>query len=186
MPRIKDDKTSSFFLRKSVVRLRAHKGFCFVEQRRWFSMTAEERVKKWIADDVYAEKLMVLATLVRCKFPKEDIAKTESMTLQELEELIEYDENCRYLQMFGMSANDGCYYNTSDNDIVGYAPEKNGAVYREKLKALPVRLYNQTGIPVDVLTRHNYVGGYNNCMNIDGSFDFDYLKKIGEDYIPED
>ena len=25
-------------------------------------MTAEERVKKWIADDVYAEKLMVLAT----------------------------------------------------------------------------------------------------------------------------
>ena len=55
-------------------------------------MTAEERVKKWIADDVYAEKLMVLATLVRCKFPKEDIAKTESMTLQELEELIEYDE----------------------------------------------------------------------------------------------
>ena len=55
-------------------------------------MTAEERVKKWIAEDVYAEKLMVLATLVRCKFPKEDIAKTEAMTLQELEELIEYDE----------------------------------------------------------------------------------------------
>ena len=106
--------------------------------------------------------------------------------VQLMKKLIEYDEDCKYLQMFGMSANDGCYYDTSDNSIVGYVPEKNGAVYREKLKALPARLYNNTGIPVDVLTRHNYVGGYNNSMNIDGSFDLDYLKKLGEDYIPED
>ncbi|MBR0295671.1 MAG: hypothetical protein IJQ67_07245 [Bacilli bacterium] len=55
-------------------------------------MTAEERVKKWIAEEVYAEKLMTFATLVRYKYPKEEIAKTEAMTLEELEELINYDE----------------------------------------------------------------------------------------------
>ena len=55
-------------------------------------MTAEERVKKWIAEEVYAEKLMVFASLVRYKFSKEDIAKTESMTIEEVDELIKYDE----------------------------------------------------------------------------------------------
>lgn len=55
-------------------------------------MTAEERVKLWKADDTYAEKLMVIASLVRYKFPKEEIAKTEGMTLKDLNELIEYDE----------------------------------------------------------------------------------------------
>ena len=106
--------------------------------------------------------------------------------VQLMRKLIEYDENCRYLQIFGMSGNDGCYYNTSDNAVIGYEPQDNGGKYREKLKTLPVRIYNNTGIPVDVLTRHNYVGGYNNSMNIDGGFDFEFLKKIGEDYIPED
>ena len=106
--------------------------------------------------------------------------------VQLMQKLIEHDPDCKYLQMFGMSDNDGCYYNTSDNALVGYVPQDNGGIYKEKLKDLPPRIYNNTDIPVDVLTRHNFVGGYNNSMNINGGFDLEYLKKIGEDYVPED
>lgn len=50
-------------------------------------MTAEERVKKWIADDIYAEKLMVLATLVRCKFPKALEISFDELCKREIEYL---------------------------------------------------------------------------------------------------
>jgi uronate dehydrogenase len=97
--------------------------------------------------------------------------------------LIEYDESCKYLQMFGMSGNDGCYFDTSDNAVVGYVPKSNGAVFREQLRHAPGRVHG--GIDSNSLTRHNFVGGYNNSMTIHGDFDLEYLAKISADYKEE-
>jgi len=97
---------------------------------------------------------------------------------------IEYDENCKYLQMFGMSGNDGCYFDTSDNEKIGYVPQSNGADFRPALRAKEGNIYG--GIDSNKLTRHNFVGGYNNSMTIHGDFDLEYLAKISEDYIPEE
>ncbi len=94
---------------------------------------------------------------------------------------IEYDENCKYLQIFGMSANDGCYFDTSDNAVVGYEPHSNGAVYREKLKKSPGW---KMASPVDSnqLANHNFLGGYSVTIDTSGEIDLDFLKEINEKY----
>jgi hypothetical protein len=39
-------------------------------------------------------------------------------------QVIELDESCKYLQMFGLSGNDGCFL-TMDNAVDGYVPKSN-------------------------------------------------------------
>lgn len=100
--------------------------------------------------------------------------------------LLDYDENCRYLQMFGMSDNDGCYFDTSDNEKVGYRPESNGAAYLGQLKTQSHFGLEKSDLDLNLLIRHNYVGGYNISMDINGGFDLEYLQEIGKDYDPDE
>jgi len=98
--------------------------------------------------------------------------------------LLEYDPDCKYLQMFGMSANEGCFYDTSDNAVIGYEPKDNGAAYIEELKQKPGRL--RDGLDSKMLLKHNYVGGYNVLYDIYGNTDLDFLSQITKDYIDSD
>ncbi len=93
---------------------------------------------------------------------------------------IEYDESCKYLHMFGMSANSGNFYDTSDNSVIGYDPQDDGAMYRGQTDgARRGRYYH---IPSDLLTSHPYVGGYNNPLDQDGKIDEDYLAQISPEF----
>ena len=93
---------------------------------------------------------------------------------------IEYDENCMYHSMFGMSDNEGIYFDTSNNAVIGYEPEDDGAIYRGKTN--PSRVGRFYRLPSDVITNHAYVGGYNNPMDQDGKIDEVYLAKLTAEY----
>lgn len=58
-------------------------------------MTAEEKVKRWKAEDIYSKKLICFAAEIRDGFTLEEIANLEGWTMEELNELLEYDKNFR-------------------------------------------------------------------------------------------
>lgn len=90
--------------------------------------------------------------------------------------LVAYDESCKYLHLFGMSDNDGCFFDTSDNAVVGFEPKDNGAAYRGKTVGKQKgRYYN---MPADLLTQHEFVGGYNIVMDQNGEIDKEFLEKL--------
>ena len=116
--------------------------------------------------------------------PKDDRATYVWLSSKDCGQLIiksiEHDESCKYLSMFGMSNNEGIYFDTSDNEVIGYAPQEDGAVYRGKTDTGSVgRHYS---LPNDMLTNHNYVGGYNISLGTNGQPDEVYLAKITAEY----
>ncbi|MGI5898337.1 MAG: NAD-dependent epimerase/dehydratase family protein [Christensenellales bacterium] len=92
---------------------------------------------------------------------------------------VEYDESCKYLHMFGMSNNEGIYFDTSDNAVIGYEPNDDGALYRGKTAGHQSKYYT---LPNDVLTDHKYVGGYSISMDQDGKPDEEYLARLTAEY----
>lgn len=82
---------------------------------------------------------------------------------------VEHDEDCRYLQMFGMSNNTGCWFDTSDNEVIGYEPQSNGANFR-----------GSTGREMPPF---EYVGGTSCYINYDGSFDNGFIEVLKEGVI---
>lgn len=57
---------------------------------------------------------------------------------------IEAPESIKFLNAFGVSGNDGCFWPIEDlKELIGYVPKSNGAVFREKiLKDLSERDYD--------------------------------------------
>jgi hypothetical protein len=78
--------------------------------------------------------------------------------------------------MFGMSNNEGCFFDTSDNAVVGYEPKDDGAAYRGKTDGQRKGRYYS--MPADSLTKHTYVGGYNVVMDQNGEIDKEFLDKL--------
>ena len=58
-------------------------------------MTAEEKVKVWKAEEEYSKKVICFAAQIRDGFTLEEIADLEGWTMDELNELLEYDRNFR-------------------------------------------------------------------------------------------
>ncbi len=92
---------------------------------------------------------------------------------------VEYDESCKYLHMFGMSGNTGGFFDTSDNAVIGYEPEDDGALYRGKTQGHQTIYYS---LPNDAMTKHKYVGGYNIVLDKDGKVDEEYLAALTAEY----
>jgi uronate dehydrogenase len=88
---------------------------------------------------------------------------------------VEHDENCLYLEMFGMSNNSGNWFDTSDNSKIGYEPQSDGVVFRGKTKA------EIADDPASQFARRfpsiEYVGGLGCAADINGKFDADFIKK---------
>ena len=94
---------------------------------------------------------------------------------------LEYDGDRKYLQIFGMSANEGCYFDTSDNALIGYEPQSDGGIYREELKGQPGHFF-RSGMDSNTLANHNFLGGYSVTIDSSGEIDLDYLEKINREY----